>query len=241
MTDTPAAARGPLDLAAFSVLTFDCYGTLIDWESGILDALHPILQVHDVSIDDEQALAAFGELESAVEAGPYRRYRDVLREVLIGLGDRYGFSPTAGHADRFAASVADWPPFPDSVDALRRLATRYGLGVITNCDDDLFAASSRRLGEPFRWVVTAEQARSYKPSHHNFEVALERIGVPRQQVLHVAQSLYHDHVPSQELGIASVWVNRRGGRAGSGATPPANASPNLEVPDMASLAELSGV
>lgn len=241
MTDTPAAARRPLDLRAFSVLTFDCYGTLIDWERGILDALRPVLRVHDVSIDDEEALAAFGELESAVEAGPYRRYRDVLREVLIGIGDRYGFSPTAGHADRFAASVADWPAFADSADALRRLASRYRLGVITNCDDDLFAASSRRLGDPFRWVITAEQARSYKPSHHNFELALERIDVPRERLLHVAQSLFHDHVPAQELGIASVWVNRRRGRAGSGATPPANASPGLEVPDMASLAELAGV
>ncbi len=230
-----------LDVGSFEVLTFDCYGTLIDWETGLLDALRPILAANGVRVDDEEILQLHGQLESEIEAGPYRLYRDVLRQVLISLGDRLGFDPVAADADRFAASVGDWPAFRDSADALRRLAGRFRLGVITNCDDDLFAASSRRLGDPFSWVVTAQQAASYKPSHRNFDLALERSGVPRERLLHVAQSLYHDHVPARELGLASAWVNRRGDRPGSGATPPAIAQPDLEVPDMASLARLAGV
>jgi 2-haloacid dehalogenase len=226
-----------LDFGSFEALTFDCYGTLIDWETGIRDALRPILAAHDVALDDEALLGEFGELEARVEAGPYRPYRDVLRQVLIELGDRHGFSPDAPEADSFAASVAEWRAFGDSAPALAVLGERFGLGVITNCDDDLFAASNRRLGEPFRWVITAQQARSYKPSHHNFEVALERMALPAEKVLHVAQSLYHDHVPAHELGLRSVWVNRRSGRAGSGATPPAEAAPDATYPDMRSFAD----
>lgn len=230
-----------LDIGSFEVLTFDCYGTLIDWEAGILAAVRPVLEVHAIGIADADVLTLFGEIESAVEAGPYRPYRDVLRQVLISMGDRLGFDPVAVEADAFGASVADWPAFPDSAAALRQLATRYGLGVITNCDDDLFAASSRRLGDPFRWAVTSQQAGSYKPAIRNFEIALERIGVPRERVLHVAQSLYHDHVPAHELGLSTVWVNRRHGRPGNGATPSASDAPDLEVPDLASLAKLARV
>ncbi len=200
-----------------------------------------MLDAHAVTLADEDALALFGELESVVEAGPYRPYRDVLRQVLIGIGDRLAFDIVAAEADRFAGSVVDWPAFSDSADALARLAARHGLGVITNCDDDLFAASSRRLGDPFRWVITAQQVRSYKPAARNFEIALERIGVPRERVLHVAQSLYHDHVTAHQLGVTTAWVNRRAGREGGGATPAAIATPDLEVPNMASLADLAGV
>ena len=121
--------------------------------------------------------------------------------------------------------------------ALAALAGRFRLAVITNCDDDLFAASNRRLGVTFDWIVTAQQAESYKPSHRNFELAFERIGGPRERILHVAQSLYHDHVPAKELGLQSVWINRRAGREGSGATPPAAAAPDATFPDMASFAE----
>ena len=233
--------QSPPDLDRFEVLTFDCYGTLIDWESGILAALRPVFDAHAIRLVDDDALALFGELESGVEAGPYRPYRDVLREVLIGIGDRLEFDVVAAEADRFAGSVVDWPAFPDSADALARLAGRYRLGVITNCDDDLFAASSRRLGDPFAWVITAQQVGAYKPAARPFEVALERIGIPADRVLHVAQSLYHDHLTAARLGLASAWVNRRAGRTGPGATPPADARPDLEVQSMAALAELAGV
>jgi 2-haloacid dehalogenase len=135
--------------------------------------------------------------------------------------------------------VPGWPAFADSTDALRRLAGGYRLGVITNCDDDLFAGSALQLEVPFEWVFTAEQAQDYKPSVAPFVMALTAIDVPKERVLHVAQSLYHDHVPAKELGLSTVWVNRRHDRPGSGATPPAAATPDVEVPDLTTLADLA--
>jgi 2-haloacid dehalogenase len=214
-----------LDFAAFDALTFDCYGTLIDWEAGILAALRPIVP------DDDALLERFAAHEAELEAGPYRRYADVLAECARRLG--------AGEQDAvaFGQSVRDWPAFPDSAEALQRLKRRFKLGVITNCDDDLFAASSAKLGVEFDWVVTAEQARGYKPRTENFELAFARMDVPRERVLHVAQSLFHDHVPAKALGLTTVWVDRRRGRGG-GATPPAQAVPDLTVPDLKTLADL---
>jgi 2-haloalkanoic acid dehalogenase type II len=204
VTDATSSA---FDFDRYEVLTFDCYGTLIDWESGILAALRPVLDAHAVSLDDEAALALFGELESAVEAGPYRPYRDVLRQVLIGIGDRMLFSPLAAEADAFAASVMDWPAFADSTSALAALAERFALGVITNCDDDLFAASAAKLGNPFRWVVTAQQVRSYKPDPAHFKEAERRIGTKKGWV-HVASSYYYDVEPCIKAKIPVIWVNR---------------------------------
>ncbi len=137
----------------------------------------------------------------------------------------------------FADSVGDWPAFPDSAAALARLHRRFRLGVITNCDDDLFARSATRLGTDFDWVVTAQQVGAYKPDERNFEVAFERLGLPRERILHVAQSLYHDHVTAKRLGLSTVWIDRRHGRSGGGATPPAEATPDATYLDMASFAE----
>jgi 2-haloacid dehalogenase len=230
-----------LDFSTFRALTFDCYGTIIDWEAGILAALRPVFERRAVQARDDELLEAFGAAEAEIEAGPYQRYRDVLGEVLVRLGRDRGFEPTQEEVDAFGGSVGEWPPFGDSVEALRRLATRFRLGVITNCDDDLFATTSRGLGVTFDPVVTAQQVGSYKPSHRNFEVMFDRLGLPRDQILHVAQSLFHDHVPAKELGLSTVWVDRRQGRGGSGATKPANATPDLVVPDLATLAESAGV
>jgi 2-haloacid dehalogenase len=226
-----------LDLTRFDVLTFDCYGTLIDWEAGILAALHRALPGVDAT--DDALLEAFGRHEAAIEAGPYRSYRDVLagtvRAIAVELGAAVGDEATAA----FGGSVVEWPAFPDSAAALADLAARFRLGVITNCDDDLFAASERRLGVTFDPVVTAQQTRRYKPSPRGFEVAFERIGLPTSRILHVAQSLFHDHVVAKRLGLKTVWVDRRAGRAGSGATPPAAATPDLVVPDLRTLADLA--
>jgi 2-haloacid dehalogenase len=229
----------PFDFDRFDVLTFDCYGTLIDWESGLLDAFRPVLAAHGSAPPDEELLAAFARYEAAVEAGSYRPYREVLEAALRGVGEELGFEPSEDEVARFAGSVADWPPFPDSAAALGRLRGRFSLGVITNCDDDLFAASARRLGIEFDWVVTAQQARRYKPNPRGFELMFERVGLPPRRILHVAQSLFHDHVPAKRLGLSTVWVDRRHDRPGFGATPPADASPDLTVPDMASLADLA--
>lgn len=227
---------GPLDYGRFDALTFDCYGTLIDWETGILGALRPNLAALADQPSDDELLEAFGRAEAAIEAGPYRRYRDVLARCLGAVCREYGLEPGDEAAAAFGASVADWPAFSDSPDALARLESRFKLGVITNCDDDLFAASNQRLGVSFDWVVTAQSVGSYKPDPRNFEAAFERMGLPRERILHVAQSLFHDHVPAKRLGMSTVWIDRRGGRPGSGATPPAQATPDATFHDMASFA-----
>ena len=228
-----------LDFSRFDVLTFDCYGTLIDWEAGILAGLRRVLDPRGVAADDDRLLESYARHEAALEAGPYLRYREVLGRALRGVCAELDVEPTDDEVAAFGGSVPDWPAFPDSSAALTALHQRFGLGVITNCDDDLFAGSNARLGVTFGWIVTAEQARRYKPNPRNFELAFERIGLPTERMLHVAQSLYHDHVPAKRLGLTTVWVDRRRGRAGSGATPPAEASPDLVVPDMATLADLA--
>jgi 2-haloacid dehalogenase len=228
-----------LDFDDFDVLTFDCYGTLIDWEAGLLAALRGPLDDHGVEASDESVLEAFGRHEAELEAGPYRRYRDVLGGVLTAMLGHFGQVASPDEVATFGGSVAEWPAFPDSAAALARLQARFKLGVITNCDDDLFAASERRLGISFDWVVTAQQAKRYKPNPRGFELMFERVGLPPSRILHVAQSLFHDHGVAQALGMSTVWVDRRAGRAGSGATPAAAATPNLTVPDMATLASLA--
>ncbi len=229
----------PVDFGRFEVLTFDCYGTLIDWEAGIAAGFRRVLDRRGVAVGDEDLLERYARHEAAAEAGPYLPYRGVLARALRGVCAELGVEPTDEEAAAFGGSVGDWPAFPDSPDALARLAARHKLAVITNCDDDLFAASNRRLGVTFDSVITAQQVGSYKPSERSFEVAFARIGVPRERILHVAQSLFHDHVPAKRLGMATVWVDRRHDRPGSGATPPAAATPDLTVPDMATLARLA--
>ncbi len=225
-----------LDFSRFEALTFDCYGTLIDWETGLVDAFRPVLAAHGVEADPEDLLARYARHEAELEDGPYLSYRELVAECLRLVAGEVGFTPVPGEAEAFGAAVADWPAFPDSADALARLAERYRLGVITNCDDDLFAASRRRLGATFDWVVTAQQAGAYKPDERPFALAFERIGLPRERILHVAQSLFHDHVTAKRLGLATVWIDRRSGREGPGATPPAAATPDATYPDMASFA-----
>ena len=217
-----------VEFDAFDALTFDVYGTLIDWETGIATALRRA----GATGSDDELLEAFARHEAELEAGPYRTYRDVLAEA----GRRVGVSDV----EAFAGSVGDWPAFEDSAEALATLKRRFKLGVITNCDDDLFALSNRRLGVEFDWVITAQQARGYKPRLENFEYAFEHIDVPRERILHVAQSLFHDHAPAKSLGMTTVWIDRRHGREGFGATPPAEASPDLTVPDMRTFAQLAG-
>jgi 2-haloacid dehalogenase len=226
-----------LDYDQFDALTFDCYGTLIDWESGLLAAYHEALDGRSASaLDDEDLLLRHARHEAALEAGPYLRYRELLTRCLRGVAAELDLEVSDHEAARFGGSVVDWPAFPDSQAALRRLATRFRLGVLTNCDDDLFAASNERLGVDFDWVVTAEQVGSYKPADANFETLLARVALPPERVLHVAQSLYHDHVPAGRMGLASVWIDRRHDRPGAGATPVADAAPDETYPSMAAFA-----
>ena len=226
-----------IDYGRFEALTFDCYGTLIDWETGILAGLRRSLADHGIAPSDDELLERYSGAEAAAESGPYLRYRAVLARSLRDVCRSYGIEPTDAAAAAFGASVPDWPAFPDSAAALARLKARFRLGVITNCDDDLFAGSNTRLGVEFDWIVTAQSVGSYKPDPRNFAVAFERLGLPRERILHVAQSLFHDHATANRLGLASVWIDRRHDRAGSGATPYSDAKPDATFPDMASFAE----
>jgi 2-haloacid dehalogenase len=228
-----------LDLTRFKTLTFDCYGTMIDWESGIFSALRPILLAHDKKISDSELLQLYSELEASAEQGEYLRYRDVLQSVVCGLGERLGFSPTDAEVGSLPESLKHWQPFPDTVEALRRLKTRYQLAVISNVDDDLFATTAPKLGVAFDHVITAQQAGCYKPCMKIFKLAEDRVGVSREQWLHVGQSIYHDVIPAQSLGIATVWVNRPSPRPGAGAARTAAGRPDLEVADLKTLADLT--
>ena len=223
------------------VLTFDCYGTLIDWETGILTALQPILRGYGVDLYADRVLEEYGEFEAAAERGPYCSYRAVLAIALRGFGARYSFVPSAEEVAHFSASVGDWPAFPDSAEALTALKRHYKLAILSNIDDDLFALSNQKLGVNFDYIITAQQVQSYKPAHNHFLVALERIGLPKERILHIAQSLFHDHVPAKALGFDTVWVNRRYNKPGLGATPPAEAKADMELPDMQSVAQALGL
>jgi len=227
-----------LDFSCFEVLTFDCYGTLIDWEAGIFSALRPILATHRKTLSDAALLELYAELEAQAEQGDYQPYRDVLETVVRGFGERLGFTPTEAETRSLPESLSRWEPFPDTVAALRRLKSRYKLAVLSNVDDDLFAFTSPKLGVSLDHVVTAQQARAYKPSLKLFRLAKERITVAPKRWLHVAQSIYHDVPPAQSLGLATVWVNRPSPRAGVGAAKAASAKPDLEVPDLKTLADL---
>jgi 2-haloacid dehalogenase len=228
-----------LDLTRFKVLTFDCYGTMIDWETGIFSALRPILAARGKKITDSALLELYSELEASAEQGEFLRYRDVLQSVVRGFGERLGFSPTDAEVRSLTESLATWQPFPDTVEAMRKLKSRYQLAVISNVDDDLFATTAPKLGVSFDHVITAQQARCYKPCMRIFELAEERMGVSRKQWLHVGQSIYHDVIPAQSLGIATVWVKRPSPRPGAGAARAAFGKPDLEVSNLKTLADLA--
>jgi len=224
-----------LDPDSFDVLTFDCYGTLIDWAAGVSAALQPILTAHDVTIEDEKLFRLYGQFEREVESGAYVQYREVLRRVVRRFGDRFGFSPTNAQADRFADSVGNWPPFDDTNDALRQLSAQFRLAVVSNVDDDLFRDTARHFEVGFDDVITGEQVRAYKPALDPFEATFARLGVPPNRLLHVAQSVYHDVNSAGRLGLSCVWVRRYGERFDP---PTPQTDPALTVPDLSSLADV---
>ena len=228
-----------LDYGAFDALTFDCYGTLIDWEAGITAGLRRILAGHDVDVDDERLLESYAAAEARLEAGRYLPYRTILAACARAVAKEFGVEVSDDEAVAFGGSVGDWPAFDDSTRSLKILRRRFRLGVLTNCDDELFAASNRRLGVDFDWVLTAQQLGAYKPNPHNFEALRERLhrdGIAASRILHVAQSLYHDHVPAKHLGFHTVWIDRRHDRPGTGATPAAVVHPDATFPSMAEFA-----
>jgi 2-haloacid dehalogenase len=226
-----------LDFSRFHVVSFDCYGTLIDWESGIFSALRPILAAHGKNLPDAALIEFYGELEAQAEQGPFRPYRDVLQSVVRSLAECLGFTPSDAEVRSLPDSLRNWQPFSDTAPSLRRLKSRYQLAILSNIDDDLFAFTAPKLQVAFDHVITAQQAQAYKPSLKLFRLAQEKINVAPDCWLHVGQSIYHDVIPAQSLGLSTVWVNRRSPRAGIGAVRAASGEPDLEVPSVEALAD----
>jgi 2-haloacid dehalogenase len=228
-----------IDFTRFEILTFDCYGTLINWEDGILTCLHQLLSAHQKNVEDATLLRFYGDFEARAEQGAYRPYREVLQSVVQQFGDEFDFTPNPGELSSLSESLPRWNPWPDTVAALQQLRRRFRLTIISNIDDDLFAFTRPKLQVEFDRVITAQQAQAYKPSRQIFELALRRINLPTGRILHVGQSMYHDVVPAQSLGLATVWVNRPSPRSGVGAVKAAEGTPDLQVLSMAELAALA--
>jgi 2-haloacid dehalogenase len=231
-----------MKLTEYEALSFDCYGTLIDWEAGIAAVLAPWARSRGLALDEESLLTAYSDHEArAEELQPDELYPDILARSMTALGAELGVEVTAEDARRLAASVPDWPAFTDSHDALVALGKRFKLIILSNVDRESFAGSNRRLDVTFDSILTAQDIGSYKPSKRNFDALLaeaSRLGVSDGKLLHVAQSLFHDHVPAKQLGLPTVWINRRQDRPGWGATPAptADVRPDWEFSSMAAFA-----
>ncbi len=232
-----------LDLTSYSALSFDCYGTLIDWESGLGSVLVPWAREQGLDLTDEELLLAYSGNEAAVQAEtPEALYPDVLATAFRRTGEALDRPVSDEWATRLAGSVPDWPAFPDSADALARLARHYQLIILSNVHREGFAGSNLHLRGDFAAVITAEDVGAYKPAENHFRAldsTLIELGVDRADLLHVAQSLFHDHVPAKREGLPSVWINRRHDRDGWGATPEPSGtwSYDMEFPSMGDFAD----
>jgi 2-haloacid dehalogenase len=224
-----------MDLRSFDALTFDCYGTLIDWETGITHALGFLAA--RAGRDPTELVELFGEIEREAESGPYRPYREVLADVSCAIAARFGISLEPGEETLLGESVGDWPAHPDTQGAMRALKERSRLGILSNVDHDLFEGTRPKLGVELDVVVTAEDVRGYKPGLAHFERGLEALGLPAGRVLHVAESRFHDVEPANRMGIAVVHVDRSGG-AGATASGAGGGTPDLTVHTLAELVDL---
>ncbi|HTI82547.1 MAG TPA: haloacid dehalogenase type II [Acetobacteraceae bacterium] len=232
-----------MKLSEFRVLTFDCYGTLIDWETGIFTALQPLLKQTATALPRNAALETFARHESAQEAEtPNMVYSQLLATVHRRLAKEWNVTTSPAEHEKFGASVPDWPAFPDTRQALAYLKQHYKLVILSNVDRTSFAASNRRLGVEFDAIYTAQDIGSYKPNPANFEYMLDRLsrlGHARTDILHTAQSLFHDHVPAKQFGLATCWIDRRYDQAGWGATmaPPSQPVVDFHFPSLQAMAD----
>ncbi|MDH3641759.1 MAG: HAD-IA family hydrolase [Gammaproteobacteria bacterium] len=217
----------------YKTLTFDCYGTLIDWENGILGYLQPLLESYGVHVIDDWVLTFFAECEPQIQAEG-GSYRSVLGNVLQRFGTRLAFTPNEDTRNGFANSIEYWQPYPDTVTALRALARRFDLAVVSNIDNDLFSFSAQYLGVDFAHVITAQEVGAYKPDQAMFEAALKKVDGP---VLHVAQSRFHDIAPASEMGLDTVWINRESTGNANGAAKTADAEPTWTFSTLGDLVE----
>ena len=231
----------PLKFDHFKVVSFDCFGTLIDWETGILEAIKSVFIWHKIEIPDRQILELYASFESQLQKKRrFLGYREILRRVILRFGQSLGFRPSEDDVLVLEEQLAEWSPFEDSIETLKALRAggRYQVIIASNIDTDLFNGSAEALQHCFDAVITAQQVGAYKPSERVFEAIVEQSGVEPKEILHVAQSLYHDINPASDLGMKTVWVNRHGTRESFGATPAAVADPDLVVTDLRTLSAM---
>jgi 2-haloacid dehalogenase len=236
-----------IDFSKYKVLTFDCYGTLIDWEKGIETLVAPWLSELGGVVPSGLLVTSFAIMQAKhQQVRPVLLYPEVLRRAWTDIEGTFGWDENAEHAGAFANSAGEWPPFPDTIESLRYLARFYKLAILSNVDNASLARTLRLLEVPFELTVTAEDVCSYKPGLAHFERAIQEFakqGIKQSEILHVAQSKHHDVAPGRQLGLTTVWVNRRYNRKGSGATLggatlATEAEPNLSVTSLAELAAL---
>lgn len=211
-----------MQLTDFDTLTFDCYGTLIDWETGIFQGLRPLLNRVETALTRDQVLEAHAKHESSQQLyTPGKRYQELLAIVYKRLAEEWGVACSHEECVTYGRSIRDWPAFPDSVDALEYLSEHYRLVILSNVDNESFTYSNSKLRVRFDSVITAEDIGSYKPSLRNFQYMLDKLagcGVRKEKILHTAESLFHDHKPANEVGLSSCWIYRRHAQQGFGAT-----------------------
>jgi 2-haloalkanoic acid dehalogenase type II len=229
-------------LTDFSTLTFDCYGTLIDWESGMVEALKPLTSRVAHPLTRNEILQAHARHESEQQSRtPTKLYRDLLAVVYKRLSEEWGVPARWDDCVRYGLSVRDWPAFPDSAAALAYLKQHYRLVILSNVDNESFAFSNETLGVTFDAIVTAEDVGAYKPSRANFEYLLRALagqGIGKGEILHTAESLFHDHKPANEIGLASCWIHRRHAQEGFGATMDPGSQPHFDF-RFRSMAEMA--
>jgi 2-haloacid dehalogenase len=231
-----------IDFGQFKAVTFDCYGTLIDWDTGISELVRPWLHEMNSQVPADLVVSTFALMQARhQQTRPTLLYPEVLRRSWRDIEEQFGWDENSAHANAFAQSVADWPPFVDTLESLRYLARHYKLGILSNVDNASLAGTLQSLDVPFLFTVTAEDVGCYKPGLPHFEKAFSRLaqhGVSKSEILHVAQSKHHDIAPGRSLGLTTVWVNRRHGKKGTGATLAAEADPTLTVNSLAELVAL---
>jgi 2-haloacid dehalogenase len=211
-----------MKLTDFKVLTFDCYGTLVDWESGMVEALKPLVAKAGHGLSRDHILGAHARHESSQQlTTPTKRYSALLAVVYKRLAEEWGVAAEWDECLAYGRSIRDWPPFPDSAEALRYLKQHYMLVILSNVDNESFAHSNKKLAVEFDAIFTAEDIGSYKPSPRNFDYMLDKLaarGIEKEQILHTAESLFHDHAPANDFGVATCWIHRRHAEGGFGAT-----------------------
>ncbi|MEM5299619.1 haloacid dehalogenase type II [Burkholderia sp. JPY481] len=221
-----------MKLTDFDALTFDCYGTLIDWESGIFEALKPLLERARTPLTRDQVLEAHARHESSQQIfTPAKRYQELLSIVYKRMAEEWGLPHTHEECVAYGQSIRNWPAFPDSAAALQYLKRHYKLIILSNIDNESFTYSNARLQVEFDAIITAEDVGSYKPSPRNFEYMLQKLdqrGIRKEKILHTAESLFHDHKPANEFGLASCWIYRRHSQPGFGATMDPGSQPNID-------------